>query len=486
MALLAALTALTLLAGHPETAFKVLLMTGAYAVAVCLVGTRRGRLGSDCMLLFGRLLPAVLLGAALAAAKIRASSSRYMGESGIAAMRRTFTVSPMVVPPSSAVAAFVPDVFGNPSRGVGLTNYCEQQTYPGNVSWILAAVALGVAARRWRVAFLAGTALLAAALMYGVPGVSQLFTLIPMAGLSAPSRFGLLELSSPSLRWRSIGLSAMCESDRTRSPGHGHDRAMRAALAGLAIMTALVGFLDWRQWPAFRQAAFVREMALATLWSGAIACGAAAIVVSWVKGAVTPRIAVALLIVVSVGDLFAVGFRFHPMLPRAQVFPPLPSIAAIKADPALFRVAGFGDSLPPNTAMAYGLNDPRGYDGVAPRHYTDLLGKAFGPAMAHRIDQHGALPILDLLNVRYVVGNGVDRASWRPYGFRWMTAPVAVYRTTSRIPTRLARRPGRGEGRRLDARLDGRRHVRLAARGADRRAVERGHQPRAVRIRRHR
>ena len=39
VALLAALTALTLLAGHPETAFKVLLMTGAYAVAVCLVGT---------------------------------------------------------------------------------------------------------------------------------------------------------------------------------------------------------------------------------------------------------------------------------------------------------------------------------------------------------------------------------------------------------------------------------------------------------------
>ena len=431
VALLAALTALTLLAGHPETAFKVLLMTGAYAVAVCLVGTRRGRLGSDCMLLFGRLLPAVLLGAALAAAQI-VPFLEYMGESGIAAMRRTFTVSPMVVPPPSAVAAFVPDVFGNPSRGVWLTNYCEQQTYPGNVAWILAAVSLGVAARRWRVAFLAGTALLAAALMYGVPGVSQLFALIPMAGLSAPSRFGLLTIFSV-VALASIGLSAMCESDRTRPPGHGHDRAMRAALAGLAIMTALVVALIWWQWPAFRQAAFVREMALATLWSGAIACGAAAIVVCWVKGVVTPRIAVALLIVVSVGDLFAVGFRFHPMLPRAQVFPPLPSIDAIKADPALFRVAGFGDSLPPNTAMAYGLNDPRGYDGVAPRHYTDLLGRAFGPAMAHRIDQHGALPVVDLLNVKYVVGNGVDRAPV-PHWIPVMTAPVAVYRNDRVFP----------------------------------------------------
>ena len=161
--------------------------------------------------------------------------------------------------------------------------------------------------------------------------------------------------------------------------------------------------------------------------------GAAAIVVCWVKGVVTPRIAVALLIVVSVGDLFAVGFRFHPMLPRAQVFPPLPSIDAIKADPGLFRVAGFGDSLPPNTAMAYGLNDPRGYDGVAPRHYTDLLGRAFGPAMAHRIDQHGALPVVDLLNVKYVVGNGVDRAPV-PHWVPVMTAPVAVYRNDRVFP----------------------------------------------------
>ena len=432
VALLAALTALTLLAGHPETAFKMLLMTGAYAVAVCSAGTRRGRVGSDCALLFGRLLPAVLLGTAVAAAQI-VPFLEYMGESGIAAMRRTFTVSPLVVPPPSAVAAFVPDVFGNPSRSVWMTNYLEQQTYPGNVAWILAAVSVGVATRRrWRVAFLAGSALVAGALMYGAPGVSRLFALIPMVGLSAPSRFGLLTIFAVVVM-ASIGLSAMSESDRIRPPGQGHDRAMRAALAGLAIMAALVAGLIWWQWPAFRQAGFVRGMALATMWSGAIAGCAVAIVVAWVKGVVTSRIAVALLIVVSVGDLFAIGFRFHPMMPRAQVFPPVPSIEAIKGDPALFRVAGFADSLPPNTVMAYGLNDPFGYDAVAPRHYTDLLGRAFGPAMAHRIDHRGALPVVDLLNVKYVVGNGVVRASV-PHWVPVMTAPVAVYRNDRVFP----------------------------------------------------
>ena len=212
---------------------------------------------------------------------------------------------------------------------------------------------------------------------------------------------------------------------------------------------------------------------------------AVAIVVCWVKGVVTPRIAVALLIVVSVGDLFAVGFRFHPMLPRAQVFPPLPSIDAIKADPGLFRVAGFGDSLPPNTAMAYGLNDPRGYDGVAPRHYTDLLGRAFGPAMAHRIDQHGALPVVDLLNVKYVVGNGVDRAPV-PHWVPVTTTPVAVYRNDRVFPRAWLVDRAVVQGRRVDARLGGRRHVRPAARGADRGGAERRSQPRAVGVRRHR
>jgi hypothetical protein len=432
LALLAAVTALTLLAGHPETAFKVLLMTGAYAVAVCFIGTHRGRVRSDGLLLVGRLLPAALLGAAMAAAQIL-PFLEYMGESGIVAMRRTFAVSPMALPFNVAVAAFVPDLFGNPSRGGWLTNYCEQATYPGNVAWILAAVSIGLAARRhWRVPFLAATAVVSAALMYGTPGVSQVFALIPMAGQAAPSRFGLLTIFS-GIAMASIGLSAMCEGDQVGQPWIRGGRAMRAALAGLAIMTAVVAFFIWWLWPLFRQAAFVREMALATVVSGAVAAAAAAIVAGWVTRVVPRRIAVALLIVVSVGDLFAIGFRFHPMLPRAQIFPSLPSIEAIKADPGLFRVAGLGDGLPPNTAMAYGLNDPRGYDGVAPRHYTDLLGRAFGPAMAHRIDQHGALPVVDLLNVKYLVGTGdasVPVAHWVPIA----TRPVAVYRNERVFP----------------------------------------------------
>lgn len=426
---LAALTALTLLAGHPETAFKVLLLTGAYAVGVCLAGTDVRRLRADLQVLVGRLLPAVVLGAAMAAAQI-VPFLEYMDESGIAAMRRTFAVSPMVVTPPTAVAAFVPDVFGNPSRGPFLTNYLEQTAYPGNVAWILAAVAVGVLARRrWRVGFFAGIALLAAALMYGAPGISRLFALIPMAGLSAPSRFGLVVIVAVVVLG-AFGVDAVCERDRRL----GDDaRAMRAAGLALAIIAVIVAALIWWQWAAFHNAGLARHVAKVALWSGGVAAAALAVLIARARDVASTRIAVACLVAVSVADLFAVGFRFHPMMPRTQVYPRLPAIDLMAADRSLFRIAGVGDSLLPNAAMGYGLSDPRGYDGVAPRHYTDLLGRAFGPALGHRIHAHGVLPVADLLNIKYLVAPGGDRTTvphWTPI----VTTPATVYRNERVFP----------------------------------------------------
>lgn len=433
VALLAGLTAIALLAGHPETAFKGFLLAGAYALGVGLAGTHRGRWRADAVLLLGRLLPAVLLGTALAAAQI-VPFAEYMGESGIAAMRRTFAASPMVAPAQAAAAAFVPDAYGNPSRGHTLaipnTNYLEQTVYPGNVAWVLAAVAVAIERRRrWRVAVLGCAALLAAALMYGVPGLSHLFVLIPMAGLSAPSRFGLIVIFAV-MAMGAIGVHAMSEADRPA----GSTRAARTATVALALMTAIVASIVWWQWVLFSYSAFVPDLTRAVLWSGAIAGGAAGIVIGWAKGLLPPRIAIVLLTVLSVGDLFAIGFRFHPMLPRSQVFPTVPSIELIRGDRTLYRVAGFGKSLPPNTAMVYGLADPRGYDGVAPRHFTDLLGRAFGPGMAHQVDRTDALPVLDLLNVKYLIGSDERDA---PPASHWVTiasAPVPVYRNDGVFP----------------------------------------------------
>ena len=263
VALLAALTALTLLAGHPETAFKVLLMTGAYAVAVCLAGTHRGRLGSDCVLLFGRLLPAVLLGAAVAAAQI-APFLEYMGESGIAAMRRTVhrqSAGRSAAGCGRGVRAGrlrepVPECLADQLlRAAGVSR--QRGLDPGR------RVRGRRDTSRWRVAFLAGTALRGrGAHVRGArrePAVRA-----DPDGRAVRRRRG--SAFSRSSRRRHGVDRAQCDVRvrSARAPGTGRGRAMRAALAGLAIMTALVAALIWWQWPVFRQAAFVREMALAT------------------------------------------------------------------------------------------------------------------------------------------------------------------------------------------------------------------------------
>jgi hypothetical protein len=132
-------------------------------------------------------------------------------------------------------------------------------------------------------------------------------------------------------------------------------------------------------------------------------------------------------------DLFVNGWRFHPMIPRDQVFPTPPSIAAVQSDRSLFRVAGLGWSLVPNTAMVYGLQDVRGYDGVTPRRYAELLERAFGGGQFNDIEPGDALGVLDLLNVKYVFARSGDELP-SPHFTRVLDGAAPVYRNEQVFP----------------------------------------------------
>ena len=161
--------AIVVLAGHPETSYKVLLLRRRLRARwpVACVGRRadaRGRTPAGralrALARISRRLP--LLGLLLASIQV-VPFAEYL--------RQSFSLGDAPRGPgqrlpgaaATLVTAVVPNFFGNPSHrsyvpmrnAYGwVSNFCEQQLYPGMVTWVLAAVGLVRWRRTWRVVVL--------------------------------------------------------------------------------------------------------------------------------------------------------------------------------------------------------------------------------------------------------------------------------------------------------------------------------------------
>jgi hypothetical protein len=127
------------------------------------------------------------------------------------------------------------------------------------------------------------------------------------------------------------------------------------------------------------------------------------------------------------------------MVPRDHVFPAVPEIEFVRAeqarnDPDVFRVAGQSSALVPNAAMAYGLQDLRGYDGVTPGLHAELVGTAHKGG-AYRIVRPGdPFHVLDLMNVRYVFTSPEAALPGDHFTRVFASAGGAVYRNERAFP----------------------------------------------------
>jgi hypothetical protein len=151
---------------------------------------------------------------------------------------------------------------------------------------------------------------------------------------------------------------------------------------------------------------------------GAILCGLglAGWLFLWVRQRSRPWL-VHLLGVVMVADLVAFGFGRAAQCDPALYYPSIPVLQEIGRS-APGRVVGY-NCLPANLASMCGLRDVRGYDGVDPARFIDLLAPvveprstAFSYALAQWLAPKGGItpagkvevsPILNMLDVRYVI-----------------------------------------------------------------------------------
>ena len=395
-AALALFVALVILAGHPETAVKVLLVAGLYT----LVGVRRAG---------GALaLPAAagVAGGLLAAVQL-VPFAEYLMHSEAFAAREALPVNRFYLPAGTMIAALVPDFLGNPAEGPyavlrnrhgGEANYAEQAVYAGMPVLVLAVAAIASAWHEPRVRFFTAAGAGSLALMYGAPGLLGIVSSLPIARVMILSRFGLIVI---------VSLVVLAAYGIDRLTGSGGPAAMprrvtRAVVVLIALATAGIGAaaLGLRETLAahgLTGAAFGGSVAAAGLLGAS-----AALVLLRVHGRLAPRGFAAAVVALAAVDLLAAGQGFHPTAPPQQIYPPLPELARLRQDPGLFRVYGWRDAFIQNAAMAYGLHDIRGWDGVNPGRYTRLLDLGYLRQHADP-DRHLRDPkLLDLLNVKYV------------------------------------------------------------------------------------
>ena len=419
VALLALLVGVVILAGHPDTSYKVLLLGGAYVLAglvstaACSGRTDRGRTRAAVVALVTRFGPAAVLGFVLAAIQL-VPFAEYLLQSDVWASRRALPVNAYPAAIQTLVTAVVPNFLGNPSRGLYLpmqnsygvmSNFCEQMMYPGIAVWVLAAVGVVAARRGWRVRLFTGSLVVAAALMYGAPGFVDLFLLVPGASVVVLSRFGVVAIAS-AIVLAAFGVDALTRHTAApeREDGRGRPAmvAIWPAIATVAVTSAGIAcFLAWAR--PFLRAHDLLAWTLAWSTVAIVLCLVAALAgVFRARGRLSARAFGVLAVALITGDLLALGWRFHPMIPRAQVFASTPALEFVKADRGLFRVAGVGDALIPNTAMAYGLQDLRGYDGMQPLVHGDVAGISHEGGAYRVIRENETFHVLDLMNVKYV------------------------------------------------------------------------------------
>jgi hypothetical protein len=430
-AVLALAVALELTAGHPETSLKLFVFTGVYALA-CVWWTRRE--GAS-VRRAGQVVGAHLLGALVLAIQLLPFAD-YLLQSVVFSDRSATLQNPFTVPPVTVITALVPEFFGRmPGYSFNFdltrTNPCEMQAYPGIVTWILAALAIVMARGERRVRFFATAGLLAALVMYGVPGFYHLASWLPLLRVTVLGRFGLVVITC-AIVLAAFGLDALLRIGE-RETARRRLAALTARLATVGIVAAIVAALIWF-WPALAGVRLVTITVVACAAALGFAVTGGYLVQGLAARSIPASVAFPALLAVSVADLFLSGYGFHPAIPARQVFPVLPEIARLQAETTPFRVGGWGSAFAPNAAQGYGLQDFRGYDGIWPRRYNDLLREAFGNEQPFQTaGDERAFRLLDLLNVRYVFATPEDHLpAGRFTRLPWGRAPL--YRNEHSFP----------------------------------------------------
>lgn len=282
------------------------------------------------------------------------------------------------VPYGRLVQVVAPDALGSAGKdfvqslekSVGRTKTPFQtggSAFTGISALVLAVVGIAAAPRSPRRLFIAAAALFALGVTTGVPGITELYLLLPGFRFSTVTRGAVLWALC--VGWLAgFGVEDLARRDRLSPGARGAIALTAAALAGAAAAVGLTRPMDG----ADRAAVLVLAAGIAS--ATLVACAP-----RLPRGVAAPAAATLVFL-----ELFAVGIPYRIVRPVEHVAPATPDIATLveanRADEG--RIAWFvrsrGFRLPPRGAMGrYGLRE---VGGMAPLHdsHLDRLLEALG------------------------------------------------------------------------------------------------------------
>ena len=124
----------------------------------------------------------------------------------------------------------------------------------------------------------------------------------------------------------------------------------------------------------------------------------------------------------------------YPTLPPSTLAPPLPALASVPLSSEPCRVVAAGETLRPNGAALYGLEDVRGYESLVLDRFTDTY-PLWSQAQAASFNRVADLsrPFLSFLNACYAIGGPEDPvpAGWREQA---RGAEMAIFDNPAALP----------------------------------------------------
>jgi hypothetical protein len=437
------------LAGHPQILLYVAGTSGVYFIfrAATASGGAVRRVGRGVIIAAGALTIATLWGAVqlLPTAELLPLSHRATTASagGYTAYLR------FAMPWQQLVTLLLPEFMGNPVYGTywGRGNFAEYAAYIGLVP--LALAALGVVWRRDKEAFFfAALAVLALLAALGTPVNLALFYLVPgFSSTGGPSRMLFIFSAAVAIL---AGMGADAAAGALMEPLAARRFARHFVAAGVivgAITLAFTGFLAAIYpvpFPALLSAPAINLAVMCVV----VPVGLAAY---WIAARLARpgafQAALAVLVAVSVGDLFAFGMRCYLTAPREDVYPATEITSYLRGHARagrimpLYRSWGFAEFpsavLPPNAATVYGLHDVEGYDSLYLARYRSVIAAVEGQDPSPAANGNmllGSPPdpaLLGALGVEYVLSEAPLDLPGLP---RERVGEVNVYRVQNFLP----------------------------------------------------